>query len=45
MARPEEARMRVKGLTYAVAPDGPAELGGVEGIYGVVSLPLRWSAG
>ena len=25
--------------------DGPAELGGVEGIYGVDSLPLRWSAG
>jgi hypothetical protein len=25
--------------------DGPAELGGVAGIYGVVSLPLRWSAG
>jgi len=32
---------RMPGLT----PDGPAELGGVEGIYGVVSLPLRWSAG
>jgi hypothetical protein len=25
--------------------DGPAELGGVEGIYGVEALPLRWSAG
>jgi hypothetical protein len=25
--------------------DGPAELGGVEGIYGVESPPLRWSAG
>ena len=25
--------------------DGPAELGGVEGIYGVGALPLRWSAG
>jgi len=23
--------------------DGPAELGGVEGIYGINSLPLRWS--
>jgi cytochrome P450 len=27
-----------------LAPDGPAVLGGVEGIYGVESLPLRWSA-
>jgi cytochrome P450 len=25
--------------------DGPAELGGVEGIYGIDALPLRWSAG
>jgi hypothetical protein len=28
-----------------LGPDGPAELGGVEGIYGVESLPLPWSAG
>jgi cytochrome P450 len=26
-----------------LAADGPAVLGGVEGIYGVESLPLRWS--
>jgi cytochrome P450 len=24
--------------------DGPPQLGGVEGIYGIDSLPLRWSA-
>jgi hypothetical protein len=28
-----------------LGPDGLAELGGVEGIYGAGSLPLRWSAG
>jgi cytochrome P450 len=27
-----------------LAADGPAVLGGLEGIYGVESLPLRWSA-
>jgi hypothetical protein len=26
-----------------LASDGPAVLGGVEGIYGIESLPLRWS--
>jgi cytochrome P450 len=31
---------RMPGL----APAGPAQLGGVEGIYGIDSLPLRWSA-
>ena len=31
---------RMPGLTA----DGPAALGGVEGIYGVDTLPLRWSA-
>jgi hypothetical protein len=30
---------RMPGL----ASDGPAVLGGVEGIYGIESLPLRWS--
>jgi cytochrome P450 len=30
---------RMPGL----APDGPAVLGNVEGIYGIDSLPLRWS--
>jgi cytochrome P450 len=29
---------RMPGL----APDGPATLGGVEGIYGIESLPVRW---
>jgi hypothetical protein len=28
-----------------LALDGPPQLGGVEGIYGIDSLPLRWSAG
>lgn len=38
-----------QALTYlpprmpGLAADGPAELGGVEGIYTVESLPLRWS--
>jgi cytochrome P450 len=31
---------RMPGL----AADGPAMLGGVEGIYGIKELPLRWSA-
>jgi cytochrome P450 len=32
---------RLAGLT----PAGPAVLGGVEGIYGIEELPLRWDAG
>ena len=31
--------------TAALAPAGPAVLGGVEGIYGIDELPLRWAAG
>src|SRR5437762_162954 len=41
----EEALAFLVPRMPGLAPDGPAELGGVEGIYGVVSLPLRWSAG
>ena len=41
----EEALTFLVPRMPGLAPDGPAELGGVEGIYGVVSLPLRWSAG
>ena len=41
----EEALAFLVPRMPGLAPDGPAELGGVEGIYGVVALPLRWSAG
>jgi cytochrome P450 len=41
----EEALAFLAPRMPGLAPDGPAELGGVEGIYGVVSLPLRWSVG
>ena len=41
----EEALAFLVPRMPGLAEDGPAELGGVEGIYGVVSLPLRWSAG
>jgi cytochrome P450 len=41
----EEALAFLVPRMPGLVPDGPAELGGVEGIYGVVSLPLRWSAG
>jgi cytochrome P450 len=38
----EEALMFLAPRMPGLAPDGPAELGGVEGIYDVVSLPLTW---
>jgi cytochrome P450 len=41
----EEALAFLAPRMPGLAPDGPAELGGVEGIYGVHALPLRWSAG
>jgi cytochrome P450 len=41
----EEALAFLVPRMPGLGPDGPAELGGVEGIYGVESLPLRWSAG
>jgi cytochrome P450 len=41
----EEALAFLVPRMPGLVPGGPAELGGVEGIYGVVSLPLRWSAG
>ena len=41
----EEALAFLAPRMPGLALDGPPALGGVEGIYGVVSLPLRWSAG
>ncbi len=38
----EEALAFLAPRTPGLAADGPAVLGGVEGIYGVESLPLRW---
>lgn len=38
----EEALAFLAPRMQAVALDGPAVLGGVEGIYGVESLPVRW---
>jgi cytochrome P450 len=40
----EEALMFLAPRMPGLAADGPAALGGVEGIYGIESLPLRWSA-
>jgi hypothetical protein len=40
----EEALTFLAPRMPELAADGPAALGGVEGIYGVESLPLRWSA-
>ncbi len=40
----EEALTFLAPRMPGLAADGPAVLGGVEGIYGVESLPLRWSA-
>jgi cytochrome P450 len=39
----EEALTFLAPRMPGLAADGPAVLGGVEGIYGVGSLPLRWS--
>jgi cytochrome P450 len=39
----EEALTFLVPRMPGLAADGPAVLGGVEGIYGVESLPLRWS--
>ncbi|MBO0824716.1 MAG: cytochrome P450 [Actinobacteria bacterium] len=38
----EEALTFLAPRMSGLAPDGPAVLGNVEGIYGVESLPLRW---
>ncbi|HEY1920359.1 MAG TPA: cytochrome P450 [Streptosporangiaceae bacterium] len=41
----EEALTFLAPRMPGLAADGPAVLGGIEGIYGVDSLPLRWSLG
>jgi cytochrome P450 len=41
----EEALTFLVSRMPGLALDGPPQLGGVEGIYGVDALPLRWSAG
>jgi cytochrome P450 len=38
----EEAMAFLAPRMPGLAPDGPAVLGNIEGIYGVESLPLRW---
>ena len=38
----EEALTFLAPRMPGLAPDGDPELGGVEGIYGVAELPLRW---
>jgi cytochrome P450 len=40
----EEALAFLVPRMPGLAADGPAVLGGVEGIYGITELPLRWSA-
>jgi cytochrome P450 len=40
----EEALAFLPARMPQLAADGPAVLGGVEGIYGIESLPLRWAA-
>ena len=39
----EEALAFLAPLTPGLALDGPAQLGGVEGIYGIDKLPIIWS--
>jgi cytochrome P450 len=39
----EEALAFLAPRMPGLAPDGPARLGGVEGIYGVEALPLTWA--
>lgn len=39
----EEALTFLAPRMPGLAPDGPAVLGNIEGIYGVESLPLRWN--
>ncbi|HEY0538233.1 MAG TPA: cytochrome P450 [Actinoallomurus sp.] len=39
----EEALTFLAPRMPGLAPDGPARLGGVEGIYGVEALPLTWT--
>ena len=39
----EEALTFLAPRMPALALDGPPRLGGVEGIYGTESLPLRWT--
>lgn len=41
----EEALAFLAPRMPGLEADGPAELGGVEGIYNVESLPLRWTVG
>jgi cytochrome P450 len=41
----EEALAFLAPRMPGLAPDGPAVMGGVEGIYGIDKLPLRWSPG
>jgi cytochrome P450 len=41
----EEALTFLVPRMPGLALDGPPQLGGVEGIYGIDALPLRWSAG
>jgi cytochrome P450 len=41
----EEALAFLAPRMPGLAPDGPALLGGIEGIYGIDELPLRWSPG
>jgi cytochrome P450 len=41
----EEALAFLAPRMPGLAADGPAVLGGVEGIYGIDELPLRWDAG
>jgi cytochrome P450 len=40
----EEALAFLAPRTQGLALDGPAQLGGVEGIYGIDKLPIIWSA-
>jgi cytochrome P450 len=39
----EEALTFLAPRMPGLGPDGPARLGGVEGIYGVEALPLTWT--
>jgi hypothetical protein len=43
LAELEEAVAFLAPRTPNLALDGPAQLGGVEGIYGIDKLPITWS--
>jgi len=42
-AAPGLSALRSRAAAFDLALDGPPQLGGVEGIYGIDKLPITWS--